>query len=414
MGIFNNLKKPKRIEKSCLLFCPESDPIKVIDQIETMLGGESGAKTNNYTLNNGDMKVFLVACGSADENANGTYAKEQLKGVQGFVYSVKTKHVDIKRNLFYHLRQSKGVLRIDYGYDNTGARESEKKEQEIRSLILDITERLRGIVTFGDGQAFQNGKGQLVLDSKGNTELDFYMPSEILPGEDWGKDAPPESRERRDRSMAWLKEKHIYVTPWLPLLSESVKDGPARTTREICGRAAALLVVSLYSECRLGEGMDYQQAREFIASVMARFEVEKFLSPKEKAYLDNPDSEQKEQIAYSWQYENLLVMEWALGLAEELPYPDKICDVPGTVRMLHPFESLDALEQGVSPRPYCELLDAADLIYRLDWACVDARVMGMPAPAGIDSGVVMERHRALFWLAGVDARCPWDDVDLST
>lgn len=414
MGIFSSLKKPKRIEKSCLLFCPESDSIKVIDQIENMLGREPGPKTNNYTLHNGDMKVFLVACGASDENANGTYAKEQLKGVQGFVYAIQTKHVDIKRNLFYHLRQCKAVLRIDYDYDNTGAQESAKKEQEIRSLVLNITDRLQGIVTFGDGTAFLNGKGQLVLDNKGKTDLDFYMPAEILPGEDWGKDAPKECRERRDRSMAWLREKRIYVTPWLPFLNESEQDGPARTTREICGRAAALLTVSLYSECRLGEGMDYQQAREFVAPVMARFEAEKFLSPKEKAYLDNPDSAQKEQIQYAWQYENLWVMEWALGLTEELPFPDKICDVPETARIMRSFESLDALEQGASPRPYSELLDAADLIYRLDWACVDARVMGMPAPSGVDSGVVMERHHALFWLAGIDERCPWDDVDLST
>jgi len=385
-----------------------------MDQIDHMLGREPGPRTNNYTLHNGDRKVFMVACGSADENDNGAYATEQLKGAQGFVYSIKTKHMDIKRNLFYHLRQCKAVLRIDYDYDNTGAQESAKKEQEIRALVLNITDRLQGIVTFGDGTAFQNGKGQLILDSKGNTELDFYMPSEIQPGEDWGKDVPLECRERKERSMAWLKEKHIYVTSWLPFLTESEQGGPARTAREICGRAAALLAVSLYSECRLGEGMDYEQAKEFIAPVMARFEVEKFLSPKEKAYLDNPDSAQKEQISYSWQYENLLVMEWALGLTEKLPYPDKICDVPETVRVLHPFDSLDALEQAVSPRPYGELLDAADLIYRLDWACVDARMMGMPAPAGIDAGVVVERHHALFWLAGVDSRCPWDDVDLST
>ena len=61
-----------------------------------------------------------------------------------------------------------------------------------------------------------------------------------------------------------------------------------------------------------------------------------------------------------------------------------------------------------------ELLDQADLIYRLHWACVDARVMNMPAPQALEEGVVMERHRALFWLAGVDEMCGWDDVDLST
>lgn len=88
--------------------------------------------------------------------------------------------------------------------------------------------------------------------------------------------------------------------------------------------------------------------------------------------------------------------------------------MPGTVRALQAFDSLDAMERGASLRSYGEVLDAADLIYRLDWACVDARVMGMQAPGGLDAGVVAERHRALFWLAGVDSRCAWDDVDLST
>ena len=65
-------------------------------------------------------------------------------------------------------------------------------------------------------------------------------------------------------------------------------------------------------------------------------------------------------------------------------------------------------------RPRKELLDQADLIYRMHLACVDARVMNMPAPQGLEEGVVMERHRALFWLAGCDNMCPWADVDLST
>lgn len=61
-----------------------------------------------------------------------------------------------------------------------------------------------------------------------------------------------------------------------------------------------------------------------------------------------------------------------------------------------------------------ELLDQADLAYLVHWACVDARVQGWPAPWGLDEGVAMERHRALFWLAGCDEMCGWDDVELST
>ena len=75
---------------------------------------------------------------------------------------------------------------------------------------------------------------------------------------------------------------------------------------------------------------------------------------------------------------------------------------------------MEALLAAAKLRPRKELLEQADLIYRLHWACVDARVMGMPAPQGLEDGVVMERHRALFWLAGCDEMCPWDDVDLST
>ena len=107
-------------------------------------------------------------------------------------------------------------------------------------------------------------------------------------------------------------------------------------------------------------------------------------------------------------------LEWAVGLAEELPWPTGICDVAETVQAIQKFADLDVLVRAASPRPYPEILDAADLIYRLDWACVDARVMGMPAPAGVEPGVVSERHHALFWLAGCDGRCGWDEVNLST
>ena len=60
-----------------------------------------------------------------------------------------------------------------------------------------------------------------------------------------------------------------------------------------------------------------------------------------------------------------------------------------------------------------ELLDEADLIYRYDWACVDARVNGGPAPSGVDCGIVVERHHALNWLIGYQGQ-EWDDVSTDT
>ena len=59
-----------------------------------------------------------------------------------------------------------------------------------------------------------------------------------------------------------------------------------------------------------------------------------------------------------------------------------------------------------------EILDEADLIYRYDWACVDARMKQLDAPAGLNSSVVVERHGALNWLIQRDG--DWDDPDVNT
>ena len=59
------------------------------------------------------------------------------------------------------------------------------------------------------------------------------------------------------------------------------------------------------------------------------------------------------------------------------------------------------------------ILDEADRIYRYDWACADARIKGRDAPAGLDPGVVVERHRMFNWLIRyMDAA--WDDVRTDT
>ena len=64
-------------------------------------------------------------------------------------------------------------------------------------------------------------------------------------------------------------------------------------------------------------------------------------------------------------------------------------------------------------RPASEILDALDLHYRLHWATTSARTKGEPAPAGLEPGVVFERHYALNWLTCFqDAE--WDDVDTPT
>lgn len=64
-------------------------------------------------------------------------------------------------------------------------------------------------------------------------------------------------------------------------------------------------------------------------------------------------------------------------------------------------------------RPLAELLDQTDRIYRYHWAVVNARVSGTAPPAGLEPGVVLERHYALNWIIGYMEQ-EWDEITTDT
>jgi hypothetical protein len=415
MGLFDKFKKPKeppRQQRSGvmeLIFCPAESLEHIMGRMESALGVHSPGTGNRISIYQDDMHIDFTGFVADKETEDGKKAQEQLQGVWAYFRQVETEHIDIQRNLLYHLRQCRGMVSVNAVYDGP---QNADKEGAISERMGVVTAALQGVLTWGM-DALVDPAGKIILSKDGKSDLEYYMPSEVPIPADWAKDAPPEAVERRNKSMALLRDRHIYVTPWLPLLWERAEE-PGRTVEEVCRRAAALLIVSLYSECRVGEHMSYEESREFVNPIIEGYGAEGFFSPGEKAYLDDPNSTEQTQIQYAWQYENLWVMEWALGLTDDLFWPTRICDVPQSVRIMREYPSMEELTAAARLRPRKELLDQADLIYRLHWACVDARVMGMPAPQELEEGVVMERHRALFWLAGCDEMCGWDDVDLST
>ena len=415
MGLFDKFKKPKEPPKQQrsgvmeLIFCPAESLEHIMGRLESALGVQGPGTGNRITISNGDIHIAFTGFMAGQETEEGKKTRQQLQGVWAYFRQVKTEKADIQRNLLYHLRQCQGMVEVNAVYDGP---QNADKEGAISERMGAAAAALQGVLTWGM-DALVNPEGKIILSKDGRSDLEYYMPNEVPIPADWARDAPPEAVERRNKSIALLRDRHIYVTPWLPLLHERAEE-PGRTVEQVCGRAAALLIVSLYSECRVGEHLSYQEAREFVDPIIEGYGAEKFFSPDEKAYLDDSGSDEKTQIQYAWQYENLWVMEWALGLTDDLFWPDRICDVPSSVRMMNSCQTMEELRSAARLRPRAELLEQADLIYRLHWACVDARVMGMPAPQGVEEGVVMERHRALFWLAGCDEMCPWDDVDLST
>lgn len=211
-----------------------------------------------------------------------------------------------------------------------------------------------------------------------------------------------EAQTRKARSVAQLRSEGVPTIDHLPTI-ETESTSTRRNTKVVVQRAIALVIVAVK-----GETGDHTMGQVLIK----QFNAAGFFTPKEQAFMDDPDPSDQDRTNFAWRYEGVHVMLWALGIAPELDRPDHICDVPLIANTLRELGT-DGLMRRAKLRPQAELLDAADLIYRYDWATVNARLKGEEAPAGLDKGVVYERHYALNWLIGYMNQ-DWDDISTDT
>ena len=241
----------------------------------------------------------------------------------------------------------------------------------------------------GDGGSGEGGSGE------GGAEA---APREVEGAET----ASPEAIERKARSMARLRAEGVPVLEALPCI-EAKDQARIRSREEIVERAIALLLVALR-----GEGLEVGPLRGLVEEWGAE------LSPAEAAFVAEDAPSDRTRVQFAWRYEGLGVMLWALGHLsdEELGDPRSIVDVPAIVKRMMELGPAGFRAAG-ERRSAASILDAADLAYRYDWAVVDARVHGRRAPAGLDPGVVYERHYALNWLIGYQGQA-WDEVTTDT
>ncbi|MBY4627784.1 DUF4272 domain-containing protein [Rhizobium croatiense] len=224
----------------------------------------------------------------------------------------------------------------------------------------------------------------------------------ILPVQAAVSQTPDETQARKARSIAQLQSEGVPTIDHLPTI-EAESDSSRRDNKAVVERGIALAIVAVK-----GETGDHAMGETLIR----QFDAASFLTPKERALMDDPDPSEQDRVNFTWRYEGVHVMLWALGITPELERPDHICDVPFIANTLRELGT-DGLLRRAKLRPQKDLLDAADLIYRYDWAVVNARLKGEEPPAGLNKGVVYERHYALNWLIGYMGQ-DWDDISTDT
>lgn len=361
----------------------------------------------------GDLLILLPTMGEEEKN----FFREQKNAVCGYFASIEGADEDIRINLCHYIQQSFAFISILLKAKDEQS-DLQKDEQAVIGVALSAMEQIDGVLVADQGTVALDQDGRVILAGDGSSELENYFPFILEENPKRLEDCTDRQKARRYENMKYLFDRGIYVCE-LPVNEDDAKIS-LRSKEEVVRRMLGLLVVSLYSEAMLNpeDNMDVPQAREFIGQVMESYRVnspEDILTPDELAYIQDDSPEKGTMINYSWNYEHLYVLEWVLGLADWTE-PTDICDVPLTVRVIRTNflnDSIGTICEKTVMRSRKEILDKADLVYRMDWAAVDARCHRMTGPAGIDHGVIQARHKTLNWMIRF-MEAEWDDVDTPT
>lgn len=330
---------------------------------------------------------------------------QNLVGMQNMVASIPANDEAIKSQLLQKIQTLNSECSVQM---------LTKCEKEYDELIKKLVEFLDAIIfaqsqsnfSKSNAQHFLNKELHLILDMHGITaiqNLDVKIDPKYFDVE--RSSAISDQQERKKVSEKILKEQGIKVNEKLP---ESISEAEVklRTHQEIAERIVALALTNLVAF----KNISGEQAIAYAK----KHNISGFLTEKEIAFLENPTPEKMNHE--TWKCESIWVLSWALNNVAEIPFPDTLVNLAEIPEESYPIGSktdpLSFVRSISQLRSKAEILNANDLYYRMNWACVDARVKEEKVEV-IHPGITYERHYALNWLINYRDQ-DWDDVSTNT
>jgi hypothetical protein len=332
---------------------------------------------------------------------------KQTNGMANFFSQAPMESKEVLEQALLQIQMFTCIVGI--GFELNG---DEKRTNYIVDTIYSIAERTQSLILYPSMELY-TAKGELLISVNGETDFEKYYPiasSDLLKRE---VEATAKDEERYNRIIKECDEMRIPHTKFMLGTQIMEQEVVVPTIDEIAKRAAAVFSCALFAECLLMKDGSIELAKDEFEKMHKRYGIINYLSEYENEYIHMSEPNEVTSIQFSWQYERCAVLLWALGFIE-LNLPTQICDVSKIAKVLRSYGNLDILMQYSNIRSKEELLDMHTRILYYNWACVDARINGQEAPAGLDSGVVREWHYALNWLIGANGECEWDDISPNT
>lgn len=212
-------------------------------------------------------------------------------------------------------------------------------------------------------------------------------------------------QDRKLASESKLRALGVHINEHLPMI-EAEDEVELRSPNEVLRRLISLWAV--VDKAFLGS--ESQSTKYIIAQ-----EMQTWLSNVERTFLLDEQPYERDSIHFSWQLEALYFLAWCAGLLECSEVPNNESSVKPILNLFPAGdEQPDRLSIAIRLRDKSEILDRADLLYRLHWAVRNSALAGTGKLEGIDGGVVQEWHRAVNWIIQYDSEDDWDQVGTDT
>lgn len=332
-------------------------------------------------------------------DADGASFTEMMRGMHDFFAAIPTDKESLKQSLLAQIK----VFTLC-----VGVVADKDMDDATFGAVMTVAGEGHGLIFLPPADLY-TADGATVFNADGESDFDSWTvtaPAALLvPSK-----ATASGEARKERSNKCLAAEGVPVCAALPPIVGDAAYLP-RSVEEVARRTLGILLTSVFAELVSSRGVE--AARESIADLLKRYGAQEFLSPGERAFISGPAPDEQSLADFIRRYECAWVGLWALGFVDTLAYPGAVCDAGSMAAMVRDCGDYPGFLRSCRLRAPSRILDEADRTYRYDWACVDARANGRDVPAGLDPGVVVERHRMFNWLIRyMDA--DWDDVRTDT
>lgn len=389
--------------KNCSLYLPNNkrrDLLKLIQDVFKNATITPNTDSNNWTqIKIKKKKGWFRKCEATLNFLSFDHPEQfvpMLEGMMNFIAQISTPHTLSQSKLMTKVQQTNSALAIV-------SEDLDLFEKELFKIVA----QYNGFA-FVDGTSWLTHSKEVILDIHGNSQnphLDITK-EEIRLGfaeQNNAVEITANQKNRKRRNIDFLNNLGVPTIEHLPCIIDEEKVA-IRSINAIVKRIIAIAITAVKAE-----GLEMER----INQIISQFDAAHYFSPEEIDFLNNPTPSQQDLAKFSWRYEGLWVLLWSLDFIKILELPTDICNVGKAVTIIRDADTTDTLIKQANLKSKGQILDQTDLIYRLNWACVESNLKGEDVPANINPGIVYERHYAFNWLISNNNEA-WDDVNTNT